>query len=161
MFGPFLSYAVLALACDWSSTFRDFIAYTRQKLLGVQKHAEVPYSLLMEELRREGLAAPQPMMLVHRTTPVPPLSFGDLKVTWSSGNWHPMRPGIMVRFDEMHEQDGCLLVFDPYVYSAPLLREFLGCVRDFTCAAAANPDASLRDLIEQEGVGDRLRQGRK
>ena len=161
MFGPLLSYAVLALSCDWRWTFRDLIAHTRQKLLDVQKHADVPYSLLMEEFRNSGLQPPQPIMLVHRTTPTPPLSFGGLKVTWSSGNRHPMRPGIMARFDEMHERDGCLFVFDARTYSAGLLREFLDCLRDFIDSASVSPNARLGDLIELSGVGERLRHRRK
>ena len=161
MFGPLLSYMVLALNCDWRWTFRDLVAHTRQKLLDAQKHAGVPYALLIEELSRSGFEPPQPIMMAHRTTIIPPVSFGGLKVKWSSDNWHPMRQGIMARFDEMHERDGCLLVFDGRAYSATLLREFVACLKDFIASAAATPNARLSDLIEFCGVGERLRRWRE
>ena len=161
MFGPLLSYLVLALSCDWRWTFRDLVAHTRQKLLDAQRHAGVPYALLIEELSRSGFEPPQPIMMAHRTTFIPPVSFGGLKVKWSSDNWHPMRQGIMARFDEMHERDGCLLVFDGRAYSATLLREFVACLKDFIASAAATPNARLSDLIEFCGVGERLRRWRK
>jgi hypothetical protein len=62
-------------------------------------------------------------------------AFGDLKLTWNDRNWHPMRPGIMVRFDEIQERDGCLSVSDARVHSTGLMREFVNCLDDFLRAA--------------------------
>jgi hypothetical protein len=145
------------MTCDWNWTFRDLVAHTRQRLLGIQRNSEVPYSFLMEEFKAQGIKEPRPLLLVHKTTRAPPIQLGDLKLTWTKQNWHPMRPGIMVRFDEWHEQDGCLFVFDTRVYSTALMREFLNCLAGFIRAAANNPDASIRSLIELDDIGDRLR----
>ena len=89
-----------------------------------------------------------------------PVRGGDLKLTWSDQNWHPMRPGIMVRFDEIQERDGCLSVFDARVYSTELMREFVDCLAGFMRAAARDPDASVQSLVEADGIGDRLRKRR-
>lgn len=148
------------MSCDWNWTFRDLVAHTRQKLVGVQRNAEVPYSLLMEELKSQGIEDPRPLLLVHRKTPMAPVRGGDLKLTWSDQNWHPMRPGIMVRFDEIQERDGCLSVFDARVYSTELMREFVDCLAGFMRAAARDPDASVQSLVEADGIGDRLRKRR-
>jgi amino acid adenylation domain-containing protein len=160
IFGPFINYALLPMRCDWKWTFCDLVAHTRQKLVGVQRNAEIPYSLLMEELKAQGIEDPRPLLLVHRKTPWAPVRFGDLKLAWSDLNWHPMRPGIMVRFNEVHECDGCLSVFDARVYSTELMREFVDCLAGFIRAAARDPDASVRSLIEADGIGDRLRRWR-
>ena len=157
IFGPFINYALLTMTCDWNWTFRDLVTHTGQKLVGVQRNTEVPYSLLIEELGALGIENPRPLLLVHRKTPMVPVRFGDLRLTWSDRNWHPMRPGIMVRFDEIQERDGCLSVFDARVYSTELMREFVNCLADFLRAAARDPDASVRRLIEADGIGDRLR----
>jgi hypothetical protein len=145
------------LSCDWDWTFRDLIAHTRQRLVDVQRNGEVPYSLLLEELRAQGTEDPQPLLLVHRKTPMAPVRVGDLTLSWSDQNWHPMRPGIMVRFNEIQELDGCLSVFDARVYSTELMREFVDCLAGFIRAAARDPDASVRSLIETDGIGDGLR----
>ena len=71
-----------------------------------------------------------------------------------------MRPGIMVRFDEIQERDGCLSVFDARVYSTELMREFVDCLAGFMRAAARDPDASVQSLVEADGIGDRLRKRR-
>jgi hypothetical protein len=158
--GPFISYAPLNMSCDWNWTFRDLVVYARQKLIDVQRNAEAPYSLLIEELKAQGIAEPRPLLLVHKKAPRAPVHFGDLKLTRSDQNWHPMRPGIMVRFDEIQEHDGCLSVFDARVYSTELMREFVDCLAGFLQAAAKDPEASIRSLIETDGIGDRLRQRR-
>jgi hypothetical protein len=160
IFGPLVNYALLPLSCDWNWTFRDLVTRTRQKLVDVLRNAVVPYSLLMEELKAQGTDDPQPLLLVHRKTPMAPVRFGDLKLAWSDQNWHPMRPGIMVRFNEIQERKGCLTVFDARVYSTELMREFVDCLAGFIRAAARDPDASVRSLIEGEGIGDRLRKRR-
>jgi acyl-coenzyme A synthetase/AMP-(fatty) acid ligase len=158
--GPFISYAPLNMSCDWNWAFRDLVVYARQKLIDVQRNAEAPYSLLIEELKAQGIAEPRPLLLVHKKAPRAPVHFGDLKLTRSDQNWHPMRPGIMVRFDEIQEHDGCLSVFDARVYSTELMREFVDCLAGFLQAAAKDPEASIRSLIETDGIGDRLRQRR-
>ena len=89
-----------------------------------------------------------------------PVRVGDLKLTWSDQNWHPMRPGIMLRFNEIEKHDACLSVFDARVYSAKLMREFVDCLGNFIRAAASDPAASVRNLIEVDGIGDRLRKRR-
>ena len=83
-----------------------------------------------EELKAQGIEEPRPLLLVHKSAKAP-VRFGDLKLTWSNQNWHPMRPGIMVRFDEIQERDGCLSVFDARVYSTELMREFVDCLAGF------------------------------
>jgi hypothetical protein len=160
IFGPFINYALLPLSCDWDWTFRDLIAHTRQRLIDIHRNAEVPYSLLLEELRAQGTEDPQPILLVHRKTPMAPVRCGDLKLTWSDQNWHPMRPGIMVRFNETQERDGCLSVFDTRVYSNELMREFVDCLATCMRAAARDPHATVRHLIEAAGIGARLRKRR-
>ena len=65
---------------------------------------------------------------------------------------------VMVRFNEIQERDSCLSVFDARAYSTELMREFVECLANFIQAAARDPDASVRSLIEADGVGDRLRQ---
>src|SRR5262249_1189792 len=135
IFGPFVNYALLPLSCDWDWTFRDLVAHTRQRLIDIQRNAEVPYSLLLEELKAQGIEDPQPLLLLHRKTPMAPVRCGDLKLTWSDQNWHPMRPGVMVRFNETQERDGCLSVFDARVYSNELMREFVDCLASFMLAA--------------------------
>jgi hypothetical protein len=157
--GPLVNYALLPLRCDWNWTFRDLVAHTRQKLIGVLRNA-VPYSLLIEELKAQGIEEPRPLLLVHRKTPMAPVRLGDLKLAWSDQNWHPMRPGIMVRFNEIQELKGCLSVFDARVYSTELMREFVDCLAGFIRAAARDPDARLRSLIEADGIGERLRNRR-
>jgi hypothetical protein len=157
IFGPFINYALLPLSCDWDWTFCDLISHTRQRLVDVQRNGEVPYSLLLEELRAQGTKDPQPLLLVHRKTPMAPVRVGDLKLTWSDQNWHPMRPGIMLRFNEIEEHDACLSAFDARVYSTKLMREFVNCLTCFIRAAARDPDASVWNLIETDGIGDRLR----
>ena len=94
------------MSCDWNWAFRDLVVHARQKLVGVQRNAEAPYSLLIEELKAQGIEEPRPLLLVHKKTPRTPVRFGDLKLTWSNQNWHPMRPGIMVRFDEIRSAMG-------------------------------------------------------
>jgi hypothetical protein len=160
IFGPFINYALLPMRCDWSWTFHDLVAHTRQKLIVVQRNAEVPYSLLAEELKAQGIEDPQPLLLVHRKTPMVPVRFSDLKLTWSDQNWHPMRAGIMIRFNEIQERDGCLSVFDARVYSTELMRELVDCLARFIRAAARDPDTSVRSLIEADGIGERLRKRR-
>jgi hypothetical protein len=157
IFGPFVNYALLPLNCDWSWTFYDLVSHTRQKLVGVQRNAEVPYSLLMEEFKAQGIEDPQPLLLVHKNPPMAPVRFGNIKLNWSDHNWSPMRPGIMVRFNEIRERDGCLSVFDARVYSTELMREFVDSLARFLRAVARNPNASVRSLIEADGIGDRLR----
>jgi amino acid adenylation domain-containing protein len=160
IFGPFVNYALLPMRCDWNWTFRDLVAQTRQTLVGVQRNAEVPYSLLMEEFRVQGIEEPRPILLVHRKTPMAPVHFSDLKLTWSDQNWHPMRQGVMVRFNEIQECDGCLSVFDARAYSTELMREFVNCLAGFIHAAARYPNARLQSIIEADGIGDRLRKRR-
>jgi hypothetical protein len=150
----------LTMSCDWNWSFHELVAHTRQRLVGVLRNAEVPYSLLMEELNAQGIEDPRPLLLVHRKTPMTPVRLGDLKLTWSAQNWHPMRPGIMVRFDQIQEHDGCLSVFDARVYSTQLMREFVNCLASFIRAAARYPDESLRNLVEADGIGDTLRRRR-
>lgn len=152
LFGPFLSYGTPVLACDWKASFRELVAGVRSHLAAMQRQAEAPYSLVVEELAAQGIAVPPPLMLVHRMTPVAPMGFCGLRLTWSSGNWHPLRSGIMVRFDELNERDGCLLVFDARVYSTAAMRAFAGALAAFTEAMAANPDVPLSHLLAAGGA---------
>jgi hypothetical protein len=69
----------------------------------------------------------------------------------------PVHRGLFVVYDGLLQQDGCSLQFDPRVYSNRLLREFVGHAISFIRAAASDPDASLEELIETDGVGAALR----
>jgi hypothetical protein len=69
----------------------------------------------------------------------------------------PVLQRIFITCNELNEQNGCALEFDAAVYCNELLREFLGQAVTFMRAAARDPDASLKELIEAEGVGAALR----
>jgi hypothetical protein len=96
------------------------------------------------------------VLSIRIPTSVPPVHFGGLKLTRTRIH-RPLRRGIIVTCERLHEQDGCSLEFDPRVYSNRLLRKFLGHATTFIRAAAADPGASLEELIEAEGVGAALR----
>src|SRR5262249_25756125 len=150
--------AWLPLQCNWDWTFRDLIAHTQQQLLLIQRHAEIPYRVLVAELGEQGVLMPRPPVRVHMTTVVPPISFANLRLTWRNMNWYPMQRRLIFNFNELDEHDGCFFNFDARVYSTILVRDLLACLIDFIRTAAAKPDERLCTLIEADSIGDRLRQ---
>ena len=60
----------------------------------------------------------------------------------------PEHRGLFVVNDDLLQQDGCSLQFDPRVYSNRLLREFVGHAISFIRAAASDPDASLEERVK-------------
>lgn len=157
MFGPLFDFLTLPMTCDWNSSFRDLVGYTREKLVAIRADGGLPQQTLFREFRAQGITAPPPVLKIHIPTSVPPVQFGGLKLSRSKVP-RPILRRIFITCDELHEQDGCALSFDASVYSNRLLREFLGQAVTFMRAAARDPDASLKDLIELDGVGAALRE---
>ncbi len=156
MFGPLFDFLALPMTCDWKSSFRDLVGYARQRLAAVRADGGVPQYALFEELMARGIAARPPVLKIHIPTSVPPVHFGGLKLTRTRIP-RPIHRRIFVMYDKLHGRDECSLEFDASVYSNRLLREFLGQATTFIRAAASDPDTSLEELIEADGVGAGLR----
>ena len=52
MFGPLFDYLALPMTCDWKSSFRDLVGYTRQRLIAIQAEAGFPNTLSSRNSRR-------------------------------------------------------------------------------------------------------------
>jgi hypothetical protein len=156
MFGPLFDFLNVPMMCDWNSSFRDLIGYTQQRLLAIRAEREIPQGALSAEFKSRGIPVFPAVLKIRNATVVPPVHFGGLKLTRTRMR-RPVHRGLFVVYDDLLQQDGCSLQFDPRVYCNRLLREFVGHAISFIRAAASDPDASVEELIETDGVGAALR----
>ena len=56
MFGPFFDDFAVRMTCDWKSSFRDLVGYTRQRLVAINADAGVPQHALLAELKARGIS---------------------------------------------------------------------------------------------------------
>ncbi len=156
MFGPLFDFLNLPMACDWQSSFGDLVGYTQQRLIAIGADRGVRQRALSAEFKSRGIPVFPAVLKIQIPTSVPPVRFGDLKLTRTRMR-RPVHRGLFVTVGDLRRRDGCSLEFDPRVYSNQLLREFLGHAICFMRAAARDPDATLQELIEVDGVGTALR----
>lgn len=156
MFGPLVTVAAVASECDWDRSFADLCVSVRDRILEVGANVDILFSRHADELQgQNGVSALAPFW-VHMPTPVRPLQFGELKLSWKPMGSYPNQPRFMIRFDESDESR-CTFHLDARVYATEALRGLADCLADFTRAAARNPEASLGSLIQVKDVAARLR----
>ncbi|MCC6983843.1 MAG: AMP-binding protein [Bauldia sp.] len=156
-FGPFANVIPLLITCRPADTFRDVILDTRHHLLENSRRVEIPSALLREELRdtRER-AAIVPTFWVHMPTPVPPIEFAGLRMSWANTSWYPRQRVTTFLFDPVRGGAGDRLDFNPATHSADQMRALVAGLAEFMRKAAVNPDATLSELLGG-GLRDRLR----
>lgn len=157
LFGPFANVVPLLITCRPGATFRDIIAETRHLLLESKRRVEMPSALLREELGPSSQrAAILPTFWVHMPTPVPPVEFAGLRMSWGNTAWYPRQRVTTFLFDPVRGGAGDRLDFDPATHSAAQMRALVAGLAEFMRRAAANPSATLAELLG-EGLGEQLR----
>jgi amino acid adenylation domain-containing protein len=156
MFGPLFGGLALPMRCDWQSSFRDLVCRAQHKLVEMPAAAALPEHALIAELKARGIAVSPPVLRIRTPPAIPPVHFGELKMTRIRIHPH-LHSAITLSYDRLHEQAGCLVEFNRRVYSQRLVREFLDHLIVFTRNAASDPTASIEALIEADGIGAALR----
>jgi non-ribosomal peptide synthetase component F len=157
LFGPFANVIPVLVHCRPEDSFRDIVSATRWQLLENTHRNEIPSALLREELRDQGQRATiLPTFWVHMPTPVPPIEFAGLRLSWANTSWYPRQRVTTFLFDPVGEGSGYRLDFDPATHSNDEMQVLVDCLVAFMCAAAASPDSSLKALLAHNRLGERL-----
>ncbi len=158
LFGPFAGLAVAFFRYEPDMTFRQHLRSVQQGALESHAHSTRPWLNIAEELRREGTDVPPNPIWVQAATPNPQPRLQGLTVQPCPPPDRVMPRGVVVRFDEANEQDGCAIDFDARVYAPAGIRDFADRIARFAEAVGETPDEPIGRLIELAGVAQDLPQ---
>ncbi len=153
MFGLFANTLPLVLDCNQDSTFRDLVGHVRLQVAMAQEFAEIPFEELAAGLREEDVDIPGLPFWIHTTTPFPPVHRAGLQLTKEIYEGRrPVRGVIVLRLNQLEEENNCVLAFDPRIYRMAGMKDVADRLVRFIGAAAGSPDATIRELIQQSGI---------
>ncbi len=149
LIGFFVNQLVLRTRLTGDPSFREILRRTRQTTLEAFEHREVPFDRVVDALRPERSADPNPLFrlkLVLQSTPIPERDLGDLRLTAVPSH------GAMAKFDQLWNlwrgPDGIAIAVEHStdLYEASAIDLLL---RDYELVldrALAAPDAPLSRL---------------
>lgn len=147
MFGCFANLIALRLRGDASESFLQWIDTARTAVTETQAHAEIPYDVLGEALREQGLVPPEIRMIFGASDHAATLRFGGLELEWLERRFGSMPWGFSLIFDLSHEEHRCYAAFDVRLYHPAHVRRWIGRFKRFLAAASLRPQAPVGKLL--------------
>jgi hypothetical protein len=152
LFGAMANALPVIVDYDPDQSFRGLIEAVQRRLIEQLANGNIPQPLLLAELRKRGLDLPWSYNAVHLTTPVPPAYFAGLTLTWRDAEPYPPVRGLTFLFNELNEQEGCRIAFNPDMYDAASITELASYIVAFVTAAVNEPDTHVGSLVAAAGI---------
>jgi amino acid adenylation domain-containing protein len=147
MFGFFANLAMLRFQCEPGASFRRWVDHVRSVLGPIQAHCGIPYPILCEELRRQGVTPPEVRALFSVADQTEPISLGNVEATWLQKREIIMPWGFTLQFNQHHEQQDCNVEFDARLHDPRGVRHWVGLFTRFLDRASRDPDESVVKLL--------------
>ena len=128
-------------------SFRQWVSTVRHKVGEMHSRSEIPYELLCDELRNQGVSPPEIRVIFGISDHTAPVRLGDVKLTWLDRHMETMPWGFSLKFDQHNEHARCRVDFDARIYDPPSVNAFIDRFVRFLDAASRHPDLTLSQLL--------------
>jgi acyl carrier protein len=147
--GPFINYRSLRLEVPGDASFTDLLAGTRRAVLDASRHSRLPWEQLARELRSRDVVQKPVVASFAAWDSVTELRFGGLHL---EALLRPCgdSPGFRVGVNQQYDADRCWADFDPRRFDPTGVEAFVGRLKAFLEAVAAEPSRPVRELHETE-----------
>jgi amino acid adenylation domain-containing protein len=149
LFGPFANLATIRIRCDERSSFPDWLAAVRRRLLETEARTEIPYELLRAEFQRDGIGLPEIRVLFDIETYHPAVRLGGAELTMLQRRWLRMPWGFTLRFRPTEPERGCEAFFDAGLYDGAGVAAFMDRLARLLEAIARSPEAAIAALVAE------------
>jgi hypothetical protein len=157
MFGFFANLATLRFQGELTSPFRSWVAQVRSVLSKVTANSGIPYHLLCEELRRDGVTPPEIHAIFSVADHTEPLSMGNVEVTWLEKRTATVPWGFTLQLNQHNEEQRCSVEFDSRLYDPHGVRKWLALFTRFLDCTSREPDRPVAELLARsQTLGSRL-----
>jgi acyl-CoA synthetase (AMP-forming)/AMP-acid ligase II/acyl carrier protein len=144
--GFIANLVTVRVATQSSESFGDLVTRTRDALLEVAAHSEIPYELLSERLRERG-TTPSPIEVIVSASSQRTPELAGLKVTRVPRQM-PTHPwGFTLDFGPLDDEGNMLLLFDPRAHDPELVRSFIADYVDLAAELCEHPGVPLAQLL--------------
>jgi amino acid adenylation domain-containing protein len=154
VFGFFINLVILRFRCDPNMSFRDWLSIVRKQVVDAERHAEIPFDVLREELQQRGTGMPDVQAIFTVSRHIKRRSFGGLELTKMEYATAVMPWGFTLDIEQHSETNAVVASFDANMYDPARVRVLVERYSRMLDAAAAKPDRSLRELLA-ESADDR------
>lgn len=146
VFGFFSNMITLILPFDPGLSFRDWLVRVMETVADAGARRQVPYELLSEELRRDGVEPPEITVLFNMYDDWGDVGFERIEAP-PPRYWFPGMPwGFTLIVDRSREEDGCKATFDARIYEPAKVRRFVERFSRLLVRAGDEPDRTLAEL---------------
>jgi amino acid adenylation domain-containing protein len=146
MFGFFSNVVTLRLRLAPDLTFRQVLERVRACVTDTSPHTDFPYELLCEQLRNEGIVAPE-IRLIFNPSNQPPLRISNLEVTRLGRRYATMPWGFTFGLNRHCEATDCGAAFDARVHDPAGVRGFLDRFQELAAEVGREPDRRLDAVL--------------
>jgi non-ribosomal peptide synthetase component F/acyl carrier protein len=145
MVGPFINYRSLRLEVPGDAGFTDLITGVRRAVLDASRYSRLPWESLARELRSRGGQQKPVAASFAAWDSVTELRFGGLRLEALPRPCGDS-PGFRVGVNRHYDADRCWADFDPRRFDPVLVEAFVGRLKAFLVAVAAEPSRPVHEL---------------
>jgi hypothetical protein len=150
VFGCCATPVILIFNCEGRCSFREFVAVVRNRLLGMQAHADLPYDRLYREMRAWKVKMPQGLAILGVARGHPTISCVGVTISrirdWSI-NVKPTMFTVLLDAASDEKEENCRVAFDASVYETAQIRKFVHRFIALLDVVSRQPDIGIDDAI--------------
>ncbi|HJP95187.1 MAG TPA: condensation domain-containing protein [Pyrinomonadaceae bacterium] len=149
LIGFFVNNIVLRTNLSGNPTFRQLLARARDVTLGAYAHQDVPFEMLLEDIRPERKNHVSPLfqvMLVLQNAPFPTVEVEGLKLSLLDSSSETSNFDLVLFMTEAGRQLTGQLDYNTDLFTAATVRRLLDRFQNLLRAIAADPEARIDSL---------------
>nr|QEO74274.1 condensation domain-containing protein [uncultured bacterium] len=158
LIGFFINTLVLRADLSGDPTFRELLGRVREAALGAYTHQDLPFDLLVKELRPERGPNQTPLfqvMAVMQNAPTAPLEASGLTLKQLDVERATAHFDLHLSFVETEQELLATFTYDAELFEAATIRRWLGHLEVLLAHVATQPEAPLSRLAELLVEADR------
>jgi amino acid adenylation domain-containing protein len=151
MLGHVTNLVTLRFRCDLNSTFREWLALVRKRMIEIAAHAELPYEELRKELSTRKALPPDIRVIFNMTADHATEYFAGLKMNVMEGTVNNMPWGFSITLDERSDHAGFSVAFDAAMYDPSGVRAFINRLSHLLDDISRNPELRIDESLAKAG----------
>lgn len=140
MFGFFANLTTLRVRLAPGESFAHRLGVVQHLVGEIQARGATPYEQLCEDLKHEGVTAPEIRAVFGVSDQRAPVRLGDVELTWVNRRVNAMPWGFSLSFDQHNEQNRCNVMFDARKYDPAWVNGFVKRYSNLLDAVSRDPD---------------------
>ncbi len=147
LFGFLANLVTLRFAVDHRQSFLDWLVTVRATVSETEAHAQIPYEMLRESLRGQGIDLPEIRVIFDSTMAHAPVQFGRARMKRRQRHRETMPWGFGASVGPANDGEVCAAHFDAGLYDPGGTRRLLDRLARLLDHVSRSPEAALASLL--------------